>query len=1132
MIQIVFEMKKINFILAFNLLLFCTTYGQVVPKGMNYQAIARNKIGEVLSNRKITLRLYLFANENSLRVNHYEESHEVTTDQSGLFNLIVGDGKVILGQYGLVPWNNENIWMEVSIRDQGQSDFITLGSSKLMAVPYALHATRARKLVDADPGTISSFAPPEPGVISTEWSVLGNAKTDASGNLFRINSLGTSDFVDVIMITDNVERLRILPGGDIITKLNFEIGKNLNVIGSTGIQNNLTIGDSLIVKNNALFNTIGGSTINNGPFTVANLSPTYLSGTFIVEKATSFNTSLTVQGPTDLNSKLNVNKMSPTKLTGTLLVDKITNLNDALNVNNMSPTYLSGTLVVDKATNFNDSLTVENMKPTYLSGTLTVEKSTNLNDSLSVNNMSPTLLSGTLRVDKEANLKDNVLITDITQSLSPSSGALVIDGGLGLGGNLNVGGASNFAGPVAFSSPVKITDATQSVNTTSGALIVTGGVGIKKSMNIGGTAMFGLMTSITDTTQSVNPSTGALKVIGGAGIGKNLNVGGNTAIAGMTSITNITSSTTATSGALKVAGGTGIGLQLNVGGITNILNSTQSNNITSGALIVSGGVGLGLQLNVGGMTSIVNTTESNNQVSGALVVAGGVGIGLQLNVGGMTSILANNQSMNINTGALKVNGGVGIGKDMHVGQALNVTGKTTLNGNLNVTGPFTLSSSNSFIANFINSTDQHGIIVQIDNPSPSTSNNFMSFKNSTGTIVGRVEGENSTEYTNNPLYKKEIAILNARISMAELLVAQSVINVAMATAQLVAHSTSATLCLGFGGCVTAPIPSTTAAAVAGLALRIGLTIPIGIALDLANTKKSDFVSYSASHVGVTYESGNGDYAEWLPKLDIEESFIPGQIVGVRNGKITKDIHESDKVMVISTKPIVLGNMPDRAQKSAFEKVAFLGQVPVQVFGKVNKGDYILPSGHKDGLGRSVRPTDMKVEDYSNIVGVAWSAALLENYNMVNVGIGLNAGDISKVLVEQKSAFEKLEAEFNESNAMLAKMLPGFKEEALKNNIDSFNHPISSVAQQKAPISTSLTSIMEGSNLFQLTAEELSETIKYVEKSFEENGRSLHENQFWSQVKSDPTLLEQFNRNLKLMNNKGMQNQGEKLKPRQ
>ncbi|MBL0109629.1 MAG: hypothetical protein IPP42_01675 [Saprospiraceae bacterium] len=111
-----------------------------------------------------------------------------------------------------------------------------------------MHVARAHKLVDADPVLFRVSWHFLNLRISTEWSVLGNAKTDASGNLFRINSLGTSDFVDVIMITDNVERLRILPGGDIITKLNFEIGKNLNVIGSAGIQNNLTIGDSLIVK--------------------------------------------------------------------------------------------------------------------------------------------------------------------------------------------------------------------------------------------------------------------------------------------------------------------------------------------------------------------------------------------------------------------------------------------------------------------------------------------------------------------------------------------------------------------------------------------------------------------------------------------------------------------------------------------------------------------------------------------------------------------------------------------------------------------------------------------------------------------------------------------------------------------
>ncbi|MBK8779305.1 MAG: hypothetical protein IPO25_18575 [Saprospiraceae bacterium] len=40
----------------------------------------------------------------------------------------------------------------------------------------------------------------------------------------------------------------------------------------------------------------------------------------------------------------------------------------------MGPALLTGTLIVDKAATFNDTLSVNNMSPTALSGTLTVEK--------------------------------------------------------------------------------------------------------------------------------------------------------------------------------------------------------------------------------------------------------------------------------------------------------------------------------------------------------------------------------------------------------------------------------------------------------------------------------------------------------------------------------------------------------------------------------------------------------------------------------------------------------------------------------------------------------------------------------------------------------------------------------------
>lgn len=204
-------MKKIFFILYFQIALLVIGYSQVIPKGMNYQAVARDIKGEIIPNQKISLKIHLFGNEGNQRLNHYSEIHEVTTNALGLFNLIIGEGIKEQGEYGLVPWNSENIWMEVAIRDKGQTAFATVSSNKLMAVPYAIYAGTASQILDKKEKQTTTFAPPEPGVISTEWSIFGNAKTDASGNIFRTNSLGTTDFVDLILITDNKESMRILP---------------------------------------------------------------------------------------------------------------------------------------------------------------------------------------------------------------------------------------------------------------------------------------------------------------------------------------------------------------------------------------------------------------------------------------------------------------------------------------------------------------------------------------------------------------------------------------------------------------------------------------------------------------------------------------------------------------------------------------------------------------------------------------------------------------------------------------------------------------------------------------------------------------------------------------------------------
>lgn len=74
---------------------------------------------------------------------------------------------------------------------------------------------------------------------------------------------------------------------------------------------------------------------------------------------------------------------------------------------------------------------------------------------------------------------------------------------------------------------------------------------------------------------------------------------------------------------------------------------------------------------------------------------------------------------------------------------------------------------------------------------------------------------------------------------------------------------------------------------------------------------------------------------------------------------------------------------------------------MHVIGKVNVGDYILPSGDNDGFGRAKAPGDMEVEDYLDIVGIAWSASSNDTYNLINVAIGLNTTDINQVILKQR-----------------------------------------------------------------------------------------------------------------------------------
>lgn len=83
-------------------------------------------------------------------------------------------------------------------------------------------------------------------------------------------------------------------------------------------------------------------------------------------------------------------------------------------------------------------------------------------------------------------------VNSTTTSTSPTTGAVIVDGGVGIGGRLNVGGQT------------KVTSSTASTSTTTGAFVVTGGAAIGGSVHVGGNV--NIATSPTDPFHAANKS--------------------------------------------------------------------------------------------------------------------------------------------------------------------------------------------------------------------------------------------------------------------------------------------------------------------------------------------------------------------------------------------------------------------------------------------------------------------------------------------------------------------------------------------------------------------------------------------------------------------------------------------------
>ena len=344
------------------------------------------------------------------------------------------------------------------------------------------------------------------------------------------------------------------------------------------------------------------------------------------------------------------------------------------------------------------------------------------------------------------------------ESVSTTTGDLIVLGGVGVGGSVNVagnltvngqsvltgGGGGGGGGGAYVSNLVAGTDT--AITTSTGAVTIWN-TSTLDSVTSRGSSTHQLIT-ILNATNSISPTSGALQVVGGLGVGS------DGYFAGRLITQNLTQAVSSITGALVVGGGAGIGGNIFVagaltatsaiiagsganiylpttGGVYNegvsgnqVLQITTNNlgqgiglwtaGATYNTVYSSGGINfstnailtsqsapstgtIAVSIDLSGNLYAKSGTQSLDTGSGALIVAGGVGISKDVYIGGNAHVQATTVSTGTTNGALTVNGGAGIagnafigGNDFTVGSGATTRGitgsKIFANGTFAATG--------------------------------------------------------------------------------------------------------------------------------------------------------------------------------------------------------------------------------------------------------------------------------------------------------------------------------------------------------------------------------------------------------------------------------------------------------------
>lgn len=126
-------MKGVLFYLT--VFVFCSLgYGQR-PDSFYYQTVVRDRTGQLVVSKTLTLKLSILAGSPTGLV-VYSEKQTDTTNKEGLISLVVGEGSDKTRTFTTIDWNADKYFLKVEVDTAGGSDFAMLGTTQVLNVPF------------------------------------------------------------------------------------------------------------------------------------------------------------------------------------------------------------------------------------------------------------------------------------------------------------------------------------------------------------------------------------------------------------------------------------------------------------------------------------------------------------------------------------------------------------------------------------------------------------------------------------------------------------------------------------------------------------------------------------------------------------------------------------------------------------------------------------------------------------------------------------------------------------------------------------------------------------------------------------------------------------------------------------